>query len=236
MIKSSFRHLIALALFFAMLLSCFGCAFADEDNGGFTLRNGIMFGDTIDDILAKETTLKSAYSYSDSYDDNYATFWGTICGYERSKCVFSFDENNMLYDMLYIFEMYDTQNSWGIKDSSESDAIYETIYNGLKRKYGEPLYSNGNNPCHIIVGSAFDSFAPTIDSIDNREFENYFEWIVDANSYYVKIDFTLGISYLSSRDDARYMVLLSYHKFTDSDYEARIAEKLHEQEIIDRDL
>ncbi len=245
MIKSSFRHLIALALFFAMLFSCFGCAFADEDNGGFTLRNGIMFGDTIDDILAKETTLKSTSYSLDSYDANQTMFIGTICGYDNSTCVFSFDESNMLYDMLYGFEIYDmlygseiydTLYRFAIEDNGYFDAVYGTIYNGLKRKYGEPLYSNEDKPSYIIVGSAYNLLDLANENVDNPNLEKCCEWVIDVGSYHVKIDFALISWYFAHWNLYEHSILLSYHKFTDSDYEARIAEKLHEQEIIDRDL
>ena len=217
------KRLTALVLSVALLFTA-ACAFADSEDEGFTLRSGIEFGDTMDDIIAKETTLTRS-GESD-------TFIGTIAGYDDADCSFSFDDDGKLVSMEYSFN-----DSFSTRDSG--DSMYETLYDSLKRKYDDPIgYSGGS--CYLIIGPALSSMAiwvyglGTLDGY-KADYIDYDEWVVDAGDYNVKID--LAYYYLRDSDyEYEYYLELSYLKFTDEEYDEAINEKQAEQEAVDNDL
>ena len=218
------KRLTALVLSVALLFTA-ACAFADSEEEGFTLRSGIEFGDTLDDIVAKETTL----TRSEENDD---TFVGTIAGYDDAECSFSFDDDGKLVSMEYRFD-----DSFTTRDSG--DLMYETLYDSLKRKYDDPLgYSNGS--CYMITGPAISNMAITVYLLGAQDgfkadYIDYDEWVVDAGDYNVKIELTYY--YLCNSDyKYKYHLELSYLKFTDEEYDEAINEKQAEQEAVDNDL
>ncbi len=71
------RRFLAFTVLCVLAVSTVSLSFADA----FSLRNGIVFGDTIDDVVAKEKTLTR-----ESDDSNW--FKGTISGYDDAQCGF----------------------------------------------------------------------------------------------------------------------------------------------------
>lgn len=218
------KRLTALILSVALLFTA-TCAFADSEDEGFTLRSGIKFGDTLDDIVAKETTL----TRSEENDD---TFVGTIAGYDDAECSFDFDDDGKMISMTYKFD-----DSFTTRDSG--DSMYETLYDSLKRKYDDPIGNSGGS-CELIIGPALSSMAlwvywlGTLDGY-KADYIDYDEWVVDAGDYNVKID--LAYYYLRDSDyEYEYYLELSYLKFTDEEYDEAINEKQAEQEAVDNDL
>ncbi len=209
-----------------LALSCISFALADDE---FTLRSGIKFGDTMDDILAKETTLVRK-----SEDGNeYLSFLGKIAGYDDAGCTFYFDDDGKLNDVWYTFINVCTS-----KDTTND--VYKKLYQSLVRQYGTPL-GNTNGSCYSITGKAILNmslwvhyFVPLNDNFAGN-YINYDEWIVKADGYNVKIDL---ISYYvrDATYEYQYFLDLSYHYFTDADVEEALNEKKSEQEEVDRDL
>ncbi len=205
-----------------LALSCMSFALADDD---FTLRSGIKFGDTMDDILAKETTLVRKTEDS-------RTFTGKVAGYDDVGCIFSFDDDGKLIDMFYTFINVCTS-----KDTTND--IYKKLYQSLVRQYGTPL-GNTNGSCHLITGKAMERMVLCVYLVSSMNgctgnYMDYDEWIVEADGYHVKIDL---ISYYG-RDATykyQYFLDLSYHYFTDADVEEARNEKQSEQAEIDSDL
>ena len=70
------KRLVSVLVSLVLMVSCFSSALAAED---FTLRSGIKFGDTMEEVLAKEKTLTR-----DSEDDyeGMSIYWyeGKIAG------------------------------------------------------------------------------------------------------------------------------------------------------------
>lgn len=207
-----------------LALSCMSFALADDD---FTLRSGIKFGDTMEDILAKETTLVR------TTDESNFTFTGKIAGYDDAGCIFYFDDDGKLIDMDYTFINLCTS-----KDTTND--VYKKLYQSLVRQYGSPL-GNTNGSCNLITGKAMENmalwvyfFVPLMDNFAGN-YIDYDEWIVEADGYSVKIDL---ISYYV-RDATykyQYFLDLSYHYFTDADVEEARNEKQSAQAEIDSDL
>lgn len=215
---------------------------------GFTLRNGIVFGDSMEDVLAKETLevdeiedgsdeeASATTDNDDSDDETDHPYWittceGTVAGIDNSYIKYNFDADKMLREVIYYFETYSS------KDTSDSD--YETINNGLIRKYGSPLgYSNGD--CYIFTGAALESavisayiFSDLLDGYG--DIRDYDEWDVDTGDYHVKIE-QVQFYYGSSYSELKYAHQMSYTYFTDDELQAEKDAKRESQEAVDNDL
>lgn len=216
--KNTAKKILCLVL----MLTCLSWALADEE---FTLRNGIVYGDTIDDILKKETTL-----VQDKDDSN--TFRGKIAGYDGAYCTFFFDDDGKLNEMRYSFEDACTSRD-------KADEIYDKLKESLKRKYGTPLGNTGGS-CHLITGSAISKMAIYVYLLGELDgysgnYIDYDEWIVEADNYNVKIDLT-SYYWRDSDFNYYYYVDVSYLRYTDQDLDDAINEKNKEQQEVDNDL
>ena len=237
------KRLISIIVAILLVISS-STAMADE----FTLRNGIAFGDSMEDVLTKETlevdTIEdgseedsSASTEDDDSEDEVAypyyftTCLGAVAGIDDSYIKYNFDANKTLREVIYYFESYSS------KDFSDSD--YEKINDALIRKYGSPLgYSNGD--CYIFMGAAIESAAITAylfsDLLDAYgDLRDYDEWDVDTGDYHVKIEqaqYYCGSSY----SEITYRHMMSYTYFTDDELQAEKDAKRESQEAIDNDL
>ena len=205
-----------------LCLSLVTMGFADED---FTLRNGILFGDTMEELLAKETTL-----IRESDDSNW--FKGKIAGYSNSRCGFYFDEDERLKSM-----DYDFSESCTSRDTTND--VYKKLYQSLVRQYGKPEGNTGGT-VELITGPAIDRMALYVyllGALDKNDgdYYDYDEWIIDCDSYNVKIDL-ISYYWRNSDYEYQYFVDLSYHMYTDEEYYEKIQEKQTEQNEVDDDL
>lgn len=214
-----------LSLLLAMLMMMTLCTtFASAED--FALRNGILFGDTMDVILTKETSLVRESETSNWFD-------GRIAGYNDAQCGFYFDDDGLLISMDYSF----SDNICTSRD--ETNSVYETLYKSLNRKYGTPLNNTGGS-CYIITGPAIERmglYVYLLGTLDgySADYLDYDEWIVEEDGYSVKIDL---ISYYYRNDDYDYYyhIDVSYHRFTDEDLKQAQLEKQQENDEIDNDM
>jgi len=219
--KKNIIRLISMLL----VLCCVTAAFAEEE---FTLRNGIRFGDTIEDIVEKETTLTR-----ESETSNW--FKGTIAGYKNSQAGFSFDDDGKLVDMCYSFDQFGND----YKSSSDVSDVYATLYKSVVRKYGSPLGNTGGK-VELITGIAMTRMGMTVYIIGGMDgydgdYLDYDEWIVDCTGGHVKIDL-ISYYYRDSSYDYHFQVDLSYHFYTDAEYEEALNEKIAERKAVDDDI
>lgn len=192
----------------------------------FTLRNGIIFGDTMEDILTKETTLVR-------YSETSNSFRGRIAGIDDAECTFGFDDDGKLESMNYYFGTEINTSR------SDVDSNYKTLYESLVRKYGKPIGNTGGD-CELITGpaiSAMSLYVYLLGSFDGvkSEYIDYDEWIVEVDDYNVKIDL-VSYYYRDREYNYTYMLGLSYLKYTDEDYEAERQKMRDEREEVDNDL
>lgn len=207
----------------------------------FSPRNGISFGDTMEEVLEKETfeidEMDDGNDDEDTNDDEEAeypyyikTAKGTLANISGTYIKYKFDADKTLKEVIYYFP------SRSDKDSSDSD--YKSLYNGLVRKYGSALgYSNGS--CYIITGAAIEAAVFTaylFEMLDGYgDIRDYDEWDVDANDYHVKIELA-QYYWGSSYSNILYDNCMSYTYFTDEDLSAAMAEKQADREAVDNDL
>ncbi len=140
---------------FACCRTPVGSALAED----FSLRNGIVFGDSPDDVKSKETTLSLRDTNHDNVmiagiiDVNYGEapftqrFVGPILGLNEEFTLFFYNEENKLYDMMYVVDLADDPQ------------IYEKLTESLTSKYGAPLGNVGETFCNwsCIHGSKLRS-------------------------------------------------------------------------------
>lgn len=218
------RKYISILLTISILTVCvIGTACAED----FQLRNGILFGDTLEIIKQKETL-----PFKSITDDNLKAWFGNgkISGID-GQVRFDFDEETgKMKEMLYAFDTTDN------KEFVDSD--YEKLKNGLLRKYGTPLGNTGGK-INLITGEAFDYAALLIYLYQyikgDGDFRDYEEWIVKCDGYNVKIDL---VSYYYRDKDYNYTYqnLISYHYYTDEDALNAIQQKQEENDTVDSDL
>lgn len=170
----------------------------------FTLRGGIMFGDSSQTVQEKEV-----FSLDKTSSSTLAGK-GNIAGYDNSYVSYWFDDSNKLTEIVYMFE--DT------KDQNASRERYETVYAGLAKKYGESL-DVADGEFYPLTTSAFDFYndAAVIVSYTGRiaELERYDEWLVPDGDGSVKID--LVSTCYGSADSLNYILHLAYKHFETDD-------------------
>lgn len=204
---------------------------------GFSLRNGISFGDTFDEVKSKETLafekIDAEFEDDDEekeYPYTLRTVEGTIAGIDDSYITYKFNRNKKLCEVQYFFQGYTN------KDLIDSD--YEKINQGLIRKYGNPLgFSNGKS--FIITGGAIEGavLGYTIMQLIGGvgDMRDYDEWVLYCNEYNVKIEqacYYWGQSY----SDIHYSHTVSYTYFTDEDLKTEQDAKQERQDAVDNDI
>lgn len=231
-----------LGLVVALLLLVGSFASAEE----FTLRNGIAFGDTMDEVLEKETfaidevvdSIEEEEEESEGSEDeseellpySIKTERSTLAGIDDSYIIYSFDKDKTLQEVEYVFR--------SSKNENMINTDYEAINKSLISKYGNPLgYTNGD--CYVFTGQALQEFAMHLALIQYinglGDYVDYDEWDVDTGDYHIKIEqveYYHGASY----KDISYVHILSYTYFTDEQLAEKLDEKQADQEAMDEDL
>ena len=218
------------------------CVNADD----FTIRNDIYFGDSIEIVQEKEVLGFNEEDIADKNDIvNLTTKYGTIAGIDNSNIVYSF-ENDELTDIVYGIGIAKDNLDENILESD-----YNTIFDGLVRKYGDPLYNNrkygelysnlkeGEYPI-VTYAYNYASFVNNYSTITDINYMlDYNEWVVKYDDYNVKIDLTGA---LCEYDAKMHLsgVYVGYKYFTDEDLENAIQEiEEYEKDIysnVDDDL
>ena len=201
----------AFLLVFILIFSSFiNFSLAEE----FTIHAGTKFGDTREEVMAKETLLYCGENGKDGI-----SFRGTVAGFDNSKVYYNFDDNVKLIEVYYGFNSYD-----GSRSSRTIQNIYETLLDGLTQKYGNEITDKD----YIKYG--IPSWALNICNTSPTESRRIYDlnvWIVPCDGYNVKIELIRTMD----RD-----CFLSYLPYTDE--MAKDAEKLYrdKQNKINDDL
>lgn len=192
----------------------------------FTLRNGVQFGDTMEQVKAKETlTLKS------DTDGCLVMEKGTVAGISDVQIEYYFDENGKLEEVM-----------WGLPERSyadSSDSDYSKLYKALAQKYGFPLGYTGGS-CYIITGRALEGITLLCYLSEwtdmYGDLRDYDEWVWDfGQGEHVKIEIAQGC-WGSSVLDADYHIFVGYKYFTDADLQEAQDEKQQENQAVMDDI
>lgn len=156
----------------------------------FTLRNGIKFGMTANEI--KELEKSSGYEFEETDKRNNYFKSGTyrlvcdnieVAGREGSDVAYLFDNNKMTSCVYYASDIW--------REPFNNDSIIST----LKQKYGEPIATGEK---YIDIGKAFDALDnySVFYSEQNGQggychLNDYYQWIVETEGGYVDIMFLM---------------------------------------------
>ena len=182
--------------------------FADS----FSLRSGIHFGDTIDDVKKKENDLVFQ-EQSDYTSEVVLEYSGKIAGSEgKAKFYFGDDTKTLLTDVLYEFE---------ISDKSSATALSQKIYDSCIRQYGDPTYEDGLFDLYgkAISSSYFVAAVGQEMGVLKISQDSNYEWVfLDDYDEYVTIDLVLFYKEsTSSYYNSGYVIAISYHTFSDEE-------------------
>lgn len=220
MMKKILSMIMAMLLLWSFAIS----AFAEDE---FILRNGIRFGDTKENVRAKET-IAIAEEKEDA--NEIWTIEGIVAGIEKVKIVYIFDEKDKLIEVRW--QLPEKTNS----DSSDND--YFKLKKAMTEKYGIPL-GNTSGDCYIITTTALSGAAGWVSlcaMIGVGDIANYDEWNYEyQNNQHVKIDlvqFYSGANY-SSR---QYDIWVGYKHFTDEELNTAKQEKEEENAAVLNDI
>ena len=121
------------------------------ENNQFSVRGGITFDTTKEDIIAYEQSLGNEIVDHNDFSDNVLCCKNiSFAGYEEVQVDYYFDSDGHLTSIVYQFkDYYDFNNG-----APEAKKLYEVIDNGLS-KYGAPI-ATGNEQL-VIDDAAIDA-------------------------------------------------------------------------------
>ncbi len=159
-----------------LILCIVQSSFADD----FSVRNGIRFGMTIDEVKQIETRngITDSDIYLDKVNGDYYCFGLTtsIAGIDGSRLLYQFDpDTKLLIDFRYMLGPSGTSIDL-------VDEYFKTVSQSLINKYGEPLHSSTTD------GIIFPLLSNSMKSASNDRIITYYQWLVDFNDYYILID------------------------------------------------
>lgn len=182
----------------------------------FSLRNGIQFGDTKEQVRAKETIEIDEYSCSDT---RIKTKKGTVAGIDDVYVTYEFSDDNKLIEVTWSCMKF----SDDLFGKEYIDSSYDKIKSAMQSKYGEPLpTSNGN--FYVIRGSVSNAalYGPLLDR--KYSLRDYAEWDYEYQAgEHVKIEIVKDWWYSTSFNT--YALQVGYKHFTSEDLDNARQEK-----------
>ena len=161
------KRFMACILALTVLLSA--GAFAEDAAPGFTLRNGLRFGDSEQTILAREGLTQIVDPMKKIiYGD--VQFMGTAVGLDNTLVSYYVSEDKGLTEMLYRFDT---------PTAGDAARIYGQMREKLIEKYALPLPANSG--LRALKGSLLQRLSP--DTVKETT-----QWLVPDGDGYVKID------------------------------------------------
>lgn len=247
------KRLVLFLLLVCVMISVVGCGSNSSNNittSKITLHSGVMFGDTIEAIKAKESgepseereylslndilTQYNTESYKRGFGSgrfiNYSLRYKNmnVAGFDDCDIEYCTDIDGHLTDMVYII----SEESW---ISDEKIEAFDPLYQNLKEKYGQPT-SHDDDQFMMITGKSMEGHACAY--ITNNylgsicSLRQYEEWLVPYSNDYMKIE--LCEEYLAPYPTDRSMffktVYLSY-SYVSADEVNEARNKVQEEKV-----
>ena len=172
----------------------------------FSIRNGIMFGDTKENVKEKEK-----FKIEEENDSLIRTKPGKVAGVEDSYVEYHFNDSGLLYDIYMDFGVH-------IGKNSQAEAAYNSTFKTLRQKYGAPIILD-DETWYVIEGSAVSKYRENsafLKSVDIKPvLQQYSQWIIRYDDISVMIDL---IRYAPNGEGSS-DVILSYRAFTTEEEE-----------------
>ena len=147
--------------------------------GTFSIRNGIVYGDSINTVKEKEEL-----GIAEETSSSLTTIEGTIASIANSTITYSFSADGSLYDVLMDFGVH-------IGKPQQAISAYNTVFEALCDKYGEPFGQNLST-WYVIYGSAVEDYSRNASFLKNigltPALQGSAQWILRYEDINVKID------------------------------------------------
>ena len=191
------KRIVSALLIFALLLS--SAAFAEfiQIDGDFSIRGGVMFGMSPEEVKAVESGTPSENERNGEFSLGYAGL-DSLAGIPILR--------NRSDVITYVFPLpgkkLDAVEYWFGYYDGGADKYFEELCGTISNKYGKPLHYND--------GKTFARLTPTLETwlsyvgMGIYKMGQLGEWVIDYGNYYVMIDvFTL-------RDDGTDQLIVGY--------------------------
>lgn len=187
--KRLISFMMVLMLMFSSVAAYAEGSRIEED---FTIRNGIKFGMSVEDVRIMEEALggnaegetrtknSSAMGSVTRWGYHVDSIAGIACTGNSTTLNYYFNANELLEGVEYWFGYY---------SPSVGRANYNEIYGLMCEKYGTPLH-DGDGKLFDVRTSAFDSYFSSKQFGSNNTV-TYAEWLVEFNDTWVVIDVVL---------------------------------------------
>ncbi len=219
---------ILICVVLILVLICQGTMGIAED---FSVRGGINFNTTKDEILKYEESVPGTYRMVDSeylfYSDNCIVCKDiSFAGYDTCHAIYYLGENDELLSIIYTVDI-------DVDSETEAQQAYLRLSSALTEKYGEPI-AETNFPK--------SDKAYTVKDVVNKLNKNgtlfhtygYKQWLYPAGDYYVgiEIEYILHISFFNSD----LSTVISYTKITDEAITEQLEKEQNSQQSIQNDI
>ena len=207
------KTLAVIMSLFCLLYLC--NAYAEQYPATFSLRDGLKFGST-------EEEIRAAMAGSTELTEGKLLGWASMgydgdVGGKKATICFRLDSDKKLVEMGYQFEC---------NSASETLSLYDYYRELLTKKYGEEL-SIPEGKSHILTGSALSGIASA--GIKGKS-----EWLIQDGDNYIKIDlfaFSVNVYCVSVAHTD-----IAYTCFTQEDLNQAVDQKNDSQQAVLDDL
>ena len=211
------KKLITACLCLIVLISFINSCLAED----FSIRNGIHFGMTIDEVkkCERDNGLPDSSIYFES--DNYGIIDKYYCiGYE-TEIAGIYDSRLFYYFDLDTKKLREIQYELGSEYQSEKTATsnFTDISTSLNSKYGLPEYSSVLYSGSLYVIQTQNFLKAIFMSKDPGDVA-FHEWLIDYGNYYVLIDSTYYVT-----DANRHVTGVGYRCVTKEEEKQAIQDK-----------
>jgi hypothetical protein len=184
-----------------------------SETNSFSIRNGIHFGMTKEEVIAKELFETESRS---KYGENSLLIQGSIAGTNGAKGYYYFDEDNLLDSLLYDLDLIIPISTSSDIAEKNARSEYDRIEKILNDKYGDVLKSN----CYVNSESfLWDiNYAINHTSSDSGAIDWDQRLLKISDGGYVKIEHYMLYDYEKSERKFEHKVI--YSLFTDTEIEA----------------
>ena len=142
----------------------------------FTIHSGVIFGDTKEEVKAKETLDSGESGLINSGDC--LIYNGKVAGYDDTNVFYQFDETSgKLFNALYYFR--------GLGDQGNNQ--YKKFKEQLEKKYGEPLNKKDEIYYEIWGNKDLSFYINGVYYLSRQRLYDHNVWVVPYNGYKVVI-------------------------------------------------
>ena len=218
------KRILSTLLLLSLLISM-SVASADfaKMEGDFSIRGGIQFGMTPEEVKSIEKGSASEKEKKDYFEIGYGGF-DSLAGIP----IYRAKSDIITYQFDMISKKLVAVNYWfGYYDGS-ADAYFNELCTTIAAKYGAP-YNDNNGKVFNVITPALESWINLINMGFSYKVSNLSDWILEYDDYYVLIN----VFTLRDADNNSDQLLVGY-KFITRDEMARILENA-ESEIREKE-